>query len=126
MVPCPRRLTRVGPVTHTLGVRVPSSPCGHPAVPVASSWRHLSPLWSRHAVLACQHVAGCEGRATRWTSPVLSLQASRDARGDARMGGPPATPVDCLAIVGAAVRRACRTLLRGGCDRRLSRGPPPT
>jgi hypothetical protein len=49
-----------------------------------------------------QHVSGFERVSASCTSPVLSLQESRDSRGDARMVCTPATPVDFIAIVGAA------------------------
>ena len=62
-----------------------------------------SPPWcSRHAMIDVQPVSGVERVSARGPAPVLSLQESRDSRGDARLVCTPATPGDVLAIVGAA------------------------
>jgi hypothetical protein len=60
------------------------------------------PLFARDARIDFQHVSGFKRVAARCTSPVLSLQESRDSPGDARMMCTSTTPVECIAIVGAA------------------------
>ena len=62
----------------------------------------LPPLCSRHEMIDFQHVSGFERGSASCTSPVWSLQESRDSRGDARTVCTPATPVACLALGGAA------------------------
>jgi hypothetical protein len=60
------------------------------------------PLCARKEMIDFPHVSGVERVSASGTSPVLSLQESRDSRGDARMVCTPATPVDVIAIGGAA------------------------
>jgi hypothetical protein len=60
------------------------------------------PLCARDAMIDFQPVSGFERVSAICTSAVLSLQESRDSPGDSGMVCTPATPGDCIAIVGAA------------------------
>jgi hypothetical protein len=61
-----------------------------------------SPWCAREAMSDFQHVSGLDCVSALCPSPVLSRQESGDSPGDSGVVGTPATPVDCIAIVGAA------------------------
>jgi hypothetical protein len=60
------------------------------------------PVCSRAEMIAFQHGSGFARVSAVGTSPVWSLQESGDSPGDSRVVCTPATPVDGIALVGAA------------------------